>query len=100
MSAVDILYQKAVDKLTDSALALTVEEFLNIGACGNVEVLVDGEKINVGWNLWKFDEDLHHLVYQTSRKLFWIAYRKYTNGVKLSGGAIVRLTPEEIGNYD
>lgn len=63
------IHQQAVDKLANSALKLTVEEFLSIGDYGNENVIVDGQQISVGWWHWKFDEELHHLVYIADQKV-------------------------------
>ena len=93
-------YQKGVDQETERIAKLSLKEIENLSGYGNLITFVNGKKISVGWNKWKFDEKLSHIVFTSERKIFLCFYKKYLNGIKIQNGKIFKLSESELANYD
>jgi hypothetical protein len=100
MKPIDITYQAAVDKEADKILKMTAGEFLKIDDYGTIETTIDGKKITIGFWHHKYNDNLHHIVFKTSRRCYLILHKPYLNGVKLENGKILKLTDKEIGDHD
>lgn len=100
MKPIDITYQTAVDREADKTINLTVDELLKIDDYGSIQGSVNGKEITIGFWHYKFSDNLHHIVYVTSRRCYLILHKVYINGVKLENGKILKLTDEEMAHYD
>jgi hypothetical protein len=99
MSRLDQIYQNAVDRETEKALRLSVSEINNYPDYGNIEAVINNQRTTIAFWNWKLS-DRHHLVFLTQRRILLIFYRKYLGGVKVENNQVVRLSNEELGNYD
>jgi len=99
MKPIDISYQIAVDIQADKILKLTREELLKIDDYGTIETSINEKKISIGFWHYKFNENFHHIVFQVSRRCYFILHKVYWSGVKLENGKILRLDDKEIGKY-
>jgi hypothetical protein len=100
MINLDVLYQQAVDQEAAKTLDLTVDDFLKIGDYGSIETTINGSQYSIGWWHYNVEGQFNHVVFIAERKLRFFFYRKYISGVKLEKGKLLKLTDEEIGNYD
>ena len=100
MKQIDILYQSAVDREANRVLSLSIQDFLKVDDYGSIETSADGKKISIGFWHHKFNDSLHHIVFQADRRAFLFFYKKYLSGVKLENGIVSKLNDKEIGDYD
>jgi hypothetical protein len=99
MNSIDIVYQKAVDEEAEKILKLTITDFIKIGEYGTIEKIINGKKTAIGWWHYKFNNNLHHVFFQTSRRFLLIFHRIYLSGVKLENDKLLTLTNEELDAY-
>jgi hypothetical protein len=100
MKQIDITYQTAVDREADKTFKLTIDELLKIDDYGTIQTSIDGKEITIGFWHYKLNDNLHHIVFKTSRRCYLILHKAYINGVKLENGKILKLTDKEIGDHD
>lgn len=100
MKPIDKLYQAAVDKEAEKILKLSIEDFFKVEDYGTIETSIKDEIIEIGFWHWKLNDNLHHVVFMTNRRVFLFLYSKYLSGVKLDNGVISKMTDKEVGDYD
>jgi hypothetical protein len=100
MSEIDQQYQKSVDDEADKLLKLSVSEFLKIGPYGSIETIINGKSTSIGWWHYEFENNLHHVLFKTTRKILLGFTKVNLSGVKLENGEITKLSDKELADYD
>jgi hypothetical protein len=100
INRLDQIFQDAVDFEVGKLYNSSINEVLNLADYGSIDSMTQRVKINIGWWKYKFDENLYHVLFKCSRKLFLGFYRNYLSGIKIDNGNIEYLSAEELGSYD
>lgn len=100
MKTIDILYQESVDREANRILELTINEVLKVNDYGRIETVINEHPISISYWHYKFNDNLHHIVFLNERRYLFIFTKKYLSGIKLENERLTRLTDIEIGDYD
>jgi hypothetical protein len=93
MNNLDKKFQLAVDRLANELLGSDVFATGDYGT-------VNKDGVKVAW--WRHDrDDCVHLVFIASRKVLFVFYKKFINGVVVRADGTRRLmTSDEVSDYD
>ena len=100
MKSIDVSYQGAVDNEAEKAFELPIEQLIKTNDYGSIESIINGRKLSIGFWHYKLSDTLHHIIFQTDRRYFLIFHKKYLAGIKIDNGNILKLTDQEISDYD
>ena len=100
MRSPDSIYQAAVDQEANKLLKLSMEEILRIEDYGTIQTTINNNPGSIAFWHWKLNGHLHHIIFITERRFCLIFHKKYSSGIKVDHGRILKLTDKEIGSYD
>jgi len=93
--------QEAIDIATNELLNKEVKSLLEMPRSGLSEIKINNIIIEYGWNKYELNDNLTHIVLQTSQKLKFGSYYNFLNGLKIINKTkVIILTDEETGDYD
>lgn len=101
MNQLDDAYQQTIDNIAYQLVGLTSMELLARPDYGTLETFIGKEKVKIEFWHWQMNDDLHHIVFKASRRVFFFLHKSYINGVVFSAlSPARRMTNEEIGFHD
>jgi hypothetical protein len=101
MNSLDEVFQCAVDDLANQLLKWPAAELLSRPKFGSIEIAIQSRKVKVGFWSYEMSGGQHHIVFKTSRRVFFFLHKTYISGVVFDENSPVRkMNYEELGQHD
>lgn len=93
--------QEALDRATEELLNTNIEDLLKIPRNKQAKMKVNDEIIEYAYGKDNINDNLIHIILQTTQKTKFGFYYNFLNGIKIiDKKEVLRLTDDELDSYD